>query len=182
MKLTTLAAAASVAALTFGFAAAANAADATATPFTAELGLAAAHNSTDDVDTNLIGLQGRFGYQFHKNFGVEAEAAVGLGDGDNVQVGPSTYINVKEQYEFGAFAVGYLPLGDRTDLIGRVGYATNRLKAGSAHQDNDGAAAGVGVRVFPEDSSLGLRVDYTHYFFDHDAASDAVSATVAYRF
>lgn len=184
MKITTLVAAASAAALTLGVAAAANAADG-ATGVTAELGLASAFNTSNDVDTTLIGVQGRVGYQFHKNFGVEVEAATGLGH-DNAVLSNGSHVEVKEQYEVGAFAVGYLPVSEHADVLGRVGYATNRIKATaggiSATQTNDGAAAGVGLRFFPEAGNLGMRLDYTHYFFDHDAGANAISATVAYRF
>ena len=167
-----------------GFAASAHAADSNVT-ITGELGVVGAHSSKGP-DTNLGGLQLRAGAQFATNFGAEVEGSIGVGNDEvNVGAGP-TFVKVGQKYEVGAFAVGYLPMGPHADLIARVGYAQTELEAKSAgvtsSQTSNGAAAGVGARLFPESGADGVRVDYTHYFFNNDAAADAVSLTWQHKF
>jgi hypothetical protein len=182
LKLSTLAAAASVFALATAFAAQANAADATPGA-TLEVGLSVAHGSDNGgANVNLVGVTLRGGYQFHPNFGVEAEGSIGVsGDTD-----PATGVEFTEKYEVGAFVVGYLPISDRFDVLARVGYAQSKLEgklgAITATDTVNGAAAGVGLRLFPESENNGVRVDYTHYFFNHDSAADAGSITFVHKF
>lgn len=180
MKLSTLAATVGALAISAGFAASAHAAD-TAGAWTGELGLAVAHTS-EDVDVTLTGVQLRGGYQFHPNWAVEGEASFGVGsDTDD-----STGIKFKQQYEVGAFVDGFVPVGDNAQLLGRVGYASSKIKGTlgsvSATDTVNGAAAGVGFRYFPNGGANGVRVDYTHYFFNKDSAVDAGSITWVHKF
>ena len=180
MKLTTLAATAGALALTAAFAASAHAAEAPGS-WTGEIGAAVAHTS-EDVDVNLTGVQLRGGYQINPNFAVEAEASFGIGDDKD----DATGIKFKQQYEVGAFVDGFVPVNENFELLGRVGYATSKIKATlgglSATDTVSGAAAGVGLRYFPGAGANGVRVDYTHYFFDKDSAVDAGSITWVHKF
>ncbi|MDB5429376.1 MAG: hypothetical protein JWP35_492 [Caulobacter sp.] len=179
MKLSTLAAAASALAIATAFAASAHAAD-TATGFSGELGAAVAHTSDGGVDLNLTSVILRGGYQFNENFALEGEASFGVGDDSD------SGVKFHQDYEVGAFLVGSIPAGDKTQVLARVGYAQSKIKGSfggfSATDTVNGAAVGLGVKIFPTGSNNGFRLDYTHYFFDHDSAVDGASVTWVHKF
>lgn len=176
MKLSTLASAAGVLALATAFAASAHAAENTVS---VEVGGAHAmfEDSGEDIGTNV--LQARANLQFHPNFGAELEAGAGIGS-DNVNG-----VHVSQKWEVGAFGVGYLPINDSFDLLGRVGYVNTKIQvkvAGVKADDTfDGPAAGVGLRYFPAAGADGIRADYTHYFFD-DQDADVLTVSYVHKF
>jgi hypothetical protein len=86
-------------------------------------------SGTEDTD---IGYQATFGYRFHRYFAVElglaqfgtmastARADMDFGDGDGV-----VPVSVKLSYSAGGpimSAIGILPLGNKFELFGRIGY------------------------------------------------------------
>jgi hypothetical protein len=180
MKLSTLAAAAGALAISTAFAASAHAADATG--FSAELGGAVGHVSQGGLDINLGSVIVRGGYQINDTFSVEGEASFGVGDSKDDTSG----VSLHQDYEVGAFVAASMPAGDNTVLLARVGYAQAKIKASlgpiSATDTVNGAALGLGVKLFPGGGNDGLRFDYTHYFFNHDSAVDGGSITWVHKF
>jgi hypothetical protein len=179
MKLSTLAAAAGALAISTAFAASAHAAD-TATGWSAELGGAVGHVSDGGVDVNLTSVMLRGGYQINDNFSVEGEASFGVGDDSD------SGVKFHQDYEVGAFVAASMPAGDNTVVLARLGYAQSKIKASigglSATDTVNGAALGVGVKLFPTGGNNGIRLDYTHYFFNHNSAVDGGSITWVHKF
>ncbi len=121
-------------------------------------------------DADVDAVTGRLGYRITPNFAVEGEGSVGLGDDDGVELNNS----------LGAYAVGILPLGERFDLHGRVGYHTTEVDTPLGDLDQDGLAYGAGAtwNVTP---SFGIRGDWTRLEGDDDDA-DAISLGGVVRF
>jgi hypothetical protein len=178
MKFSTFAAAAGALAIT-AFAASAHAADA-APGWTGELGAAVAHSSDSAFKVNLSSVLLRGGYTLNKNFAIEGEASFGVGDDSD------SGVKFHQEYEVGVFVDGFVPVSENVDLLGRVGYAQTKIKAtGFGLTDTNtasGAALGVGLRYFPNAGANGVRVDYTHYFFNKDSAVDGGSITWVHKF
>ena len=117
-----------------------------------------------------------------ENFGAEAEFSVGLG-GESIQG-----VALDLETSFIGYAVGRLPMGERTDLIGRVGYGTatieGRTGGGSVDVDIDGFAFGVGIQHFFTES-FGVRGDITRFEADEpnlDGGLDIYTISGVYRF
>ncbi len=85
-------------------------------------------------------MTGRLGYKFTPHFGVEGEATFGVDD-DTTTVG-GVPVKVDLNHQYGVYGVGFVPLNDKFDLFGRVGYATIDAKGRSgpitAGIDDDG--------------------------------------------
>lgn len=140
---------------------------AVATPVSAQTGqtgpyagLGGTWYSADDVD--VTGATARAGYRFHPNFGVEGEASFGI-EGDEAEF-LGTPVDVDLDSQYGAYAVGYLPLTERVELLGRVGWATIDAQGTvgdfTAGADDDGVGVGVGAQYFVTDN-FAIRGDYT---------------------
>ena len=145
-----------------------------------------------DVDTDLVGLQGRVGYQPHPIFGAELEASVGIVDEDvSAQLQTEELPNARGDFmvdsQFAAFATARAPLGDRFSVLGRVGYhatdigieltdGTTRANVGEAV---DGLAYGVGAEYALSPRSS-LRADYTGYEFDSSTNQGFDSVSLGY--
>lgn len=140
-----------------------------------------------DTDADFYGIQGRLGYQSKSIFGAEIEGSIGLTDETSL-IGLDTF-DVKVDNQIAAFAVARLPVGEKFNVLGRVGYHNTEFSgelttpAGvstSADVGQDGIAYGIGAeyKVSPLTS---LRGDLTRY--DVDGGSlDSVSLAVARKF
>ena len=161
-----LIAVAALAAITTTVPAAALAQDTTASNLGAYVNLNLGLANAGSADVKAI--QGRVGYRFHPNFGVEGELATGI-DSDNDTIG-GVRVNQKLSHEAAAYGVGYLPLGPSTDLFARVGYGTTkfRVKAAgvSASDSEESLNYGVGAQHF-FDGKNGVRADFTRQDFNH---------------
>jgi hypothetical protein len=129
---------------------------------------------------NLGAIQGRLGYRFNNWFGVEGEAGVGVREDTATYSGIA--IDFKLKHQEAIYAVGFLPLSDKTDLLARVGYGHAEIEGSalgaSASAGGDAWAAGVGFQHH-FDGVNGVRVDYTRHEFNDDGGSADVWA-VAY--
>jgi len=138
------------------------------------LGLASAGNA------DVKAVQGRVGYRFHPNFGVEGELATGL-ESDTDTIG-GVRVNQKLKHQAAGYVVGFLPLGPNTDILARVGYGTTKFRtraAGVSFSDSEESwNFGVGAQHH-FDGVNGVRVDYTRYEFDN-GPGDADVWTVGY--
>ncbi|HEX2558511.1 porin family protein [Phenylobacterium sp.] len=142
-----------------------------------------AHLDAEDGDLGAV--QARLGARFHPNFGVEGEAAFGVND-EEVTIAPGVTADLELKHQLGIYAVGFLPLNENFELLGRVGYSTAEIEAsatgfGSASDDLDGWAFGVGGQYF-FDGQNGVRVDYTRHEFDEDLEADVWSVAYSRRF
>ncbi|MCR5880014.1 porin family protein [Phenylobacterium sp. J367] len=173
-----LLAAASAAAMAFVVPAIAQAQTAATTGVYGGVGYAA----VDADDVNLGALQGRLGYRFSPWLGVEGEAAFGVKD-DDIDIGVGTDAKVELKHQLAAYAVGFAPLSENTDLIARIGYGTSKIKAAaagvSASEDGDSFNFGVGAQHH-FDGQNGVRVDWTRHDFRDDGAGHADVWSIGY--
>ena len=148
-----------------------------ATGLYANLGYANTH--ADGVNLGAIG--GRLGYRFNNYVGVEGELAGGV-KGDRVDVGGLS-ADVKLKHAEAIYAVGFLPIAPRWDVLGRVGYGNTSLEASalgaSASDDGDSWNFGVGTQ-YHWDGVNGVRADYTRQEFRGDNGGSADVWSLAY--
>ena len=178
--------AASAAALACAVPAIASAADAP-TGVYATLGYADA----DASGVNLGAVQGRLGYRFNNWLGVEGELAGGV-KGDHVDLAtglasPATVrADVKLRHQEAIYGVGFLPLSDRFDLLARVGYGNQKIKASApgfpgAEAEASGQSWNFGAGAqYHFDGVNGIRADYTREEFTHGNSGHANVWAVAF--
>jgi outer membrane immunogenic protein len=139
-------------------------------------GYGAGEYDHDAGNTIRLGtLQGKLGWRLHRNFGVEGEVAIGV-DEDDVFLA-----TVNVGHEFGAFAVGYLPLLNTVDVFGRVGYTQVKLESSVATAgdlSSSGSAFGAGAIWYV--GPLDVRFEYTRYQIENEA--DAYMMSLGSRF
>ena len=181
MKLTIIAAALAVAAPL----AVAGVAQADAPAGTLEVGYTRADfkvTGANDFGVNTVELRG--GLQFNKNFGAEMEGGFGVGSTNITAYGNTG--TVKQDWQVAFYGVGYVPVSKDVDLFARLGYGRTQLNisgpGGSGAGQANGAAAGVGMRFFPGSGKNGIRVDYTHYFYNAGTTGDAFGVTYVRKF
>lgn len=128
-------------------------------------------------DVNFDNILGRIGYRFSDYFGVEGEAGRVIND-DKVTIG-GTEVKFSTDWTAGAYAVGYFPLSENFDLVGRAGYRYIDVKAKTPGFTIDGGGGGfawsVGGQYFLNEKH-GIRADYSR---DSD---DGATYTVGYTF
>jgi len=108
------------------------------------------YTALGDSSVTLGGAQARIGFR-GTNFGIEAEGTLGVA-GDSG-------IDLDSQY--GAYLVGFLPVSDNVDLIGRVGYSHFEVSAGGGSGGASTTNFGIGAQ-FNMDDNNGFRADYTY--------------------
>lgn len=130
-----------------------------------------AYTNFDADGADVDAVTGRLGYRFNPNFAVEGEASTGIGDDDGVDL----------NHNAGLYAVGILPLGERFDLHGRVGYQTTEVGTPIGDVSDDGIGYGVGAtwRVTP---AVGIRADWTRLEGEDEAEADALSVGAQFAF
>ena len=162
MKVSLFAAAGAVLAAAALTAAPASAQTPSAPAFYGNLG----YSAVDTDDVTLGALHARAGARLHANFGVEAEAALGVKD-DSFRLG-ATQVTAELKHELAAYGVGFLPVNEKFDLLARVGYGTSKVRvkaAGVSASDSDESwNYGVGAQ-YAFDGANGVRVDYTRHDF-----------------
>ncbi len=125
----------------------------------------------------------RGGARFSKYFGAEAEFGTGFkNDSLRVFTSPTVFTDVKFKSGItaGAYAVGFLPLAENFDLVGRAGYKRIGFKAKTPGADISDNAAGfawsVGAQYYFSDSPNGVRFDYSQA-----SGGDVKTITVGYQ-
>lgn len=123
----------------------------------------------DGDGATLEGLTGRAGYDFNDYFGVEGEFSIGLGE-ENVDG-----IDLEINNQYAAYAVGKLPISERFDIFGRIGYGTIEFEgsAGGISEtvDVDGFGFGAGGQFFFSEN-VGVRGEYTRFEADDEDGID----------
>lgn len=132
--------------------------------------------ATDRDDANLSAIQGRFGVKLHPMFGIEGEGAIGI---DDESIAPGT--TVKLDHQLAGYGVAFVPLGERFELLGRVGYGNTKISVDSPLGDANGDAnswnLGVGGQ-FHFTPSDAVRLDWTRHNFDEEENSADVDLDV----
>ena len=118
---------------------------------------------------DLGALTGRLGSRFNRFFALEGEAGLGVDDDGPVEL----------NHTAGVFALGILPLSQRFDLHGRIGYQNTEFDAPGGDADSDGLAYGIGG-AFNLSERFAVRADVTRLEGDVDA--DTVSLGAVVRF
>ncbi len=155
------------------------------------------HVGAQGADTNSI--TGRASGRFGRYLGVEGEITGGLDTGNKVYA-PGTLsqldVGVRQKLAGAAYAVGYLPLMPRFDLLARVGYGASSYKIEpnglpSYTATENGLRYGAGAQYFVTPSN-GLRVDWTREqmnnltdhggFFSADDKADVWSVSLVHKF
>lgn len=137
-----------------------------------------------DAGPNLWALGGRLGYRFHTYVGVEGEFGFGI-KGDDVTVGAVT-AKAKLKHAAAAYVVGFLPVGENTDILARIGYGTSKIKVtalgAGASASEESFNFGVGVQHH-FDGQNGVRFDYTRQEFDNGGGdADVLSLGYSRKF
>jgi len=128
-----------------------------------------------DEDVNLGAVQGRLGARFMNYFGVEGEGAFGISDDDIAGV------DVELNRQMAIYAVGFLPVSDSFDIIGRVGVGNTEIEVGGVDVDDDSINYGVGGQ-WSWDEKNAIRGDWTRYDFDNGGDADVWSLAYVRRF
>ena len=140
------------------------------------------HHDLEGADVGAI--QGRLGARFGQYVGVEGEIGLGVLK-DNLSVG-GVDGEAKMNYSAAAYAVGFLPVGEKADLYVRGGYGTTKgsvtvpgeFNRVSGESWNYGAG---GQYLF--DGKNGVRADYTrHDFTDGGGKADVYSVGYVHKF
>jgi hypothetical protein len=155
----------------------------------ANLGYVDTHSSGIDLGA----IQGRLGYRFNNWLGVEGELAAGaVGDKTTTTVGgASVETKYKLNNSAALYGVGFLPVANNFDLIGRIGYGESTVRAkGTAVADgtpvqvadvDDGNSWNFGVGAqYHLDGVNGVRGDYTRQEFVGSNAQHADVWSIAY--
>lgn len=101
---------------------------------------------------NLGGVTGRLGYHFTPNLGAEGEYTTGVSN-DNFG---------KLNDAWGIYGVGTLPVTERLNVFGRVGYQQIHVDGRNGATDSDGEGVGYGAGVqWNATQRWGLRGEYT---------------------
>ena len=137
-----------------------------------------------DPNGHAIGeITGRAGLRLGRFWGVEGELGTGVtSDSYKINGVPS---KLNEGPEAAAYGVGYIPLmGDKLDLIGRVGYGTElyKLESGGVTRINTSHSVNYGAGAqYMLTGKDGIRVDYTRRDFQESSApKDDDTWTVSY--
>ena len=145
--------------------------------------------SEDAEPTALIA---RLGYFATDYFAVEGRLGIGLSD-DTVSVtGPDGFggtvtadVDVELDRLFGAYAAGYLPLGDVAAAYGLVGITNAKATVsanGFSDSDTDtGLGYGVGIEFYPTEE-FGLNAEYMQYLDESGYDLSALSIGAKFLF
>ena len=173
-----LVSAASVVVLSVAAPVLANAQTAPATGLYGTLGYMGQNSSGGDVGA----IQGRLGYRLNNYLGVEGEVAGGV-KSDKFGVAPGVSEKASLDHQEAAYAVGFVPISPKLDILGRVGYGHERMHydgpAATFNQASDSINYGAGVQ-YNLDPHNGIRADYTREAFQHTGVEDANVWSVAY--
>lgn len=122
-----------------------------------------ANVGAENTDVDLNAVTGRLGARLNPYFGLEGEASFGVGD---EQVAPG--VNAQLNYDAAAYAVGYFPVSNNFEILGRVGYGTTDIEVSggglSASAGEESLNYGVGAQYF-FDGANGVRGDWTRRDF-----------------
>ena len=130
----------------------------------------AGYQVLDDDTFNFGAIDLRVGAR-SQHVGLELDAAFGVA-GDEV-----LGVDVDLNHTVGLYLVGFLPVSDQFELIGRVGVANTELEVLGVSADDDSINYGIGAQWSWNENNA-IRGDYT--FMDFDNGGDANQWTLSY--
>lgn len=119
---------------------------------------------------SLGAIQGRLGYKFTPNIGVEGELGFGVKDDGDIELGP----------QGGVYGIAFAPVTPNFDLFARAGYSGASIDTPVGDVDADGFAYGVGGQYYFTDKD-GIRLDWTRHDYD-DAEADVWGVAYTRKF
>lgn len=134
-------------------------------------------NQGSPSGAHIGAVTGRVDARYGKYFGVEGELSGGVNN-DQTRSG----LNGKLQSQYGAYAVGYLPIMPNADLFARVGYAESNLKykgVGGYSDTSESLNYGAGGQYF-FDGQNGVRAEYTRQEASGHVAPNADTVSLSY--
>ncbi|MFC0634810.1 porin family protein [Brevundimonas balnearis] len=142
------------------------------------------YTQLDGGDGDLGAVTGRFGAKVSPWFGAEGEASIGVRD-DDVDFGGVTG-SVEHEWDAAVYGVAFVPVSERVELFGRLGYGTTEVSADLAGfevtEDGESINYGAGANFFLDERN-GIRADWTRRDFDGDDAEvDTYSLNYVRRF
>lgn len=138
--------------------------------------------SAESSDIDFDALNARVGARFTPYVGVEGELGIGLGD-QEVTPGVDASLN----YDAAAYVVGFVPITERFEVLGRVGYGVTEMEVEgpggfTVSEDGDSLNYGLGAQYFFDDAN-GVRADWTRRDFQDDGGeADAWTINYVRRF
>jgi opacity protein-like surface antigen len=136
-----------------------------------------------DFDTPLLMIRG--GYFFNKYFSLEGRLGFGIGDDTQNVFGFDVTLELDNMY--GVYGVGHLPVSERVDLYGLVGYSKGEGTLtisgipGSDSGDESDLSLGVGADFLLTDA-FSINIEYTSYISKSEFDIDALALGVNYYF
>lgn len=115
-----------------------------------------------DDFVSLGAAQVRLGAKFTPNFAIEVEGAVGVMD-DSIGG-----VDIELDHQIAGYLVGFFPVSDKAEFIGRVGYSTFQVSVPGGSGSADTVNIGVGMQYNFDDHNS-LRGDYTYMAGDGNA-------------
>lgn len=119
----------------------------------------ASYTQVDGDGVSVGGITGRIGVRGEGNMGIEGEFTFGTKDYE------SSGVTLELDQGFGVYGIFFLPLGENTDLFGRIGYASHEVSGSagffSTSVDVNGIAGGAGIQHFFGGGNFGVRGEYT---------------------
>jgi outer membrane immunogenic protein len=132
-------------------------------------------------DYDLTGLIVRGGYFFNKNFSLEGRLGFGIGDDTQNVFGFDATLELDNMY--GIYGVGHLPVSQRVDLYGVIGYSNGEATVtvtgfpGSVSDDESDLSLGIGADFLVTDK-VSLNIEYMSYITKSEFDLDALSLGV----
>jgi outer membrane immunogenic protein len=135
---------------------------------------------SSDIDANFGAITGRIGAHINPYIGGELEGSFGVKE-DTVNV-EGYDVKLKLDHEIGAYVVGFWPVNDSFEVLGRVGVAnikgSGSVAGVTVSDSGSGVAYGVGAQYFFTQHN-GVRADYTR---DEAAGDNVWTLSYAFRF
>ena len=147
--------------------------DNSATGFYGSLGYTG-FNATGASSTDLGAITGRLGTRINRWFGVEGEVSGGVDDGHG-RVGQSVHLD----HQYAGYAVGYLPVLPRLDLLARLGYGETKLDTGFGSRSGESVNYGAGAQ-YAVTAKDAVRFDYTRYDREDRSIPSSNAWTLSY--
>ena len=138
--------------------------------------------SAESSDVDFNALNARVGTRFTPYVGAEGELGIGLGE---QEVAPG--VDARLNYDAAAYVVGFVPVTDRFEVLGRVGYGVTEMElegpaGGTVSEDGDSLNYGLGAQYFFDEAN-GVRADWTRRDFQDDGGeADAWTINYVRRF
>lgn len=128
-----------------------------------------------DASTSLDSLVVRGGMRFTELLSAEARVSTGIGSGSDDGV------KIKNRYNYGAYGVVTLPLGNEFTPYAIGGYTYARSEIGNSRQRDDGASYGAGVD-WALDDMMSLNVEVMRTVRNDFTKQTVVGLGVKYHF